>query len=550
MAANALDKALLYTYDPDEEYVYDTTHSTEYPYNAFPLGMHKKHYKKTRFKDWMPVPEDVIMRHSSKQIIVNFKSVFGESVISVPEIQIFQMRSRRPKLQNIICEQISFFCALYDPDNDLITSMLVAKHITDSQTYTINTFNEYFDKIYEELFPPRTIEKIEKMVDENDVGDDVVGLFDLSFLRDTYIVTFQMKILHIFIEHFILSTGNSPTNMYELFAHAYTETMNKRNENMYVVLYRYVSKAILNFVKANSNICDMQALQGVTITTLTNSVLRKELMCNGLIKLTFASEWDYDNKRPAYSCVGLIKSVINSAASVTRKVQLRYSLATVDDVSQILDDSLSSASSISAIRSFNPGQFVCMTNDLNSIIGEIALATDLSPVDFYMQNLPQMNDLSAILIDAILYNRFHSTVSTRTISQKQRYILLLYVRDVIMHLCEINEYDSTSSTLINLLTAKTVTSSTKTLTKKDLDTIYRYASANKLSDYLLSGTNVQSFIQNVLNSILSSYTIVNHNDPSLLDKPLIYESSKMMLDVLDAICKLFEWMNNEADVTA
>ena len=191
-----------------------------------------------------------------------------------------------------------------------------------------------------------------------------------------------------------------------------------------------------------------------------------------------------------------------------------------------------------------------MTNDLNSIIGEIALVTDLSPVDFYMQNLPQMNDLSAILIDAILYNRFHSTVSTRTISQKQRYILLLYVRDVIMHLCEINEYDSTSSTLINLLTAKTVTSSTKTLTKKDLDTIYRYASANKLSDYLLSGTNVQSFIQNVLNSILSSYTIVNHNDPSLLDKPLIYESSKMMLDVLDAICKLFEWMNNEADVTA
>ena len=99
-----------------------------------------------------------------------------------------------------------------------------------------------------------------------------------------------MKILHIFIEHFILSTGNSPTNMYELFAHAYTETMNKRNENMYVVLYRYVAKSVVQFVKANSNICDMQALQGVTITTLTNSVLRKELMCNGLIKLTFASE--------------------------------------------------------------------------------------------------------------------------------------------------------------------------------------------------------------------------------------------------------------------
>jgi hypothetical protein len=241
----------------------------------------------------------------------------------------------------------------------------------------------------------------------------------------------------------------------------------------------------------------------------------------------------------------LSKSVLNSAASVTRKVQLRYSLATVDDVSQILDDSITSNSSISALRSFNPGKFVCMTEDLNNIIGEIALSTDLSSLDFYMKNLPEMNELSAILIDAILYNRFHSTVSTRTISQKQRYILLLYVRDIIMELCEVSEYDSTTSPIINLLTAKTVTTSTKTLTKKALDTIYRYASANKLSDYLLSGTNVQSFIQNILNSILSSYTIVNHNDPSLLGKPFIYESSKMMLDVLDTICKLFEWMNGE-----
>jgi hypothetical protein len=241
----------------------------------------------------------------------------------------------------------------------------------------------------------------------------------------------------------------------------------------------------------------------------------------------------------------LIKSVINSAASVTRKVQLRYSLATVDDVSQILDDSLSSNSSISSLRSFNPGKFVCMTEDLNNILGEIALMTDLGPLDFYMKNLPQMNELSGILIDSILYNRFHSSVSTRTISQKQRYILLLYVRDVVMELCEIPESESVCSALINLLTAKTVTSSTKTLTKKDLDTIYRYASANKLSDYLLSESNVQSFIQNVLNSILSSYTIVNHNDPSLLGKPLIYESSKMTLDVLDMICKLFDWMNDK-----
>ena len=48
------------------------------------------------------------------------------------------------------------------------------------------------------------------MVEENDVGDDTVGLFPLDFLRDMYIVSFMIKVMHIFIEHFIIATGNSP----------------------------------------------------------------------------------------------------------------------------------------------------------------------------------------------------------------------------------------------------------------------------------------------------------------------------------------------------
>ena len=41
-------KTLLYTYDPDEKYTYNTKHGTEYPYNGFPTGLHGRKYKKTR----------------------------------------------------------------------------------------------------------------------------------------------------------------------------------------------------------------------------------------------------------------------------------------------------------------------------------------------------------------------------------------------------------------------------------------------------------------------------------------------------------------------
>lgn len=534
-------KTLTYMYDPDATYEYNAKHGTEYPYNGFPTGLHGRKYKKTRFIEWEPIPEDIIMRHAGSQIFVNFMALFPDGVTD-PAIQIFQLRAKRVDLQNYICEQINFFTALYDDDNDLITSMLVAKYITDSESYTIATFDEYYHKLYEILFPQQTMDKIKKMVEENDVGDDTVGLFPLDFLRDMYIVSFMIKVMHIFIEHFIISTGNSPKDLYELFARAFTYAMNQINPNMYILLYNYVNKNVAQSISSNANIYDMQAVEGVTAPTTTQYVMRKILLCDGLIKLTFASAWDKINKRPTYSCVGLIKAIILQASFLTRKQQLRYSLVNVDDVSQLLSENINSNSPISMIRSFNPGEYCCMLKDLNIIIAHIALEIDTSPVDFYLENIPQMNDLSKILIDTVLYNKFHSSISTNTLSMRQKYLLLLYVRSIIMKIYGLTEEDSKGNPVINILMGKTVSQTTRSLTQKDLNGIKKYIKLNNLKEYLLSEKNVNVFVENIMHCVLSSYTIVNHNDESLLDTPLIYESGNMTLALLDAVVELFEYM--------
>lgn len=541
MKKETTNKTLLYMYDVDEEYTYNVNHGTEYPHNGFPPGLYGHRYKKTRFIDWEPIPEDIIIRHYGSQMFVNFSALFPNDIVD-PSIQLFQMRAKRTDLQNLICEQINFFTALYDDDNDLITSMLIAKYLTDSQTYTIVTFEEYYKQLYDILFPPITLEKIKKMVDENDVGDNIVGLFPLDFLRDMYIVSFMIKVMHIFIEHFILSTGNSPKDLYELFAKAFTYIMNSINPNMYVLLYNYVNKKVTQSISSNSNIYDMQAIDGITAPTTSQVVMRKIMLCDGLIKLTFASEWDKINKRPKYSCVGLIKAIISQATFLTRKIQLRYSLVNVDDVSQLLSDNITSNSPISMIRSFNPGEFQCMYKDLNIIIAQIALEIDLSPVDYYLENLATINDLSKILIDTVLYNKFHSSISTNILSNKQKYILLLYVRHLIMQMYNLTEEDTKSDLLINILMAKTVSQTTKTLTQKDMNGIKKYVRLNNLKQYLLSEKNVNVFIENIMHCVLSSYTIVNHNDPSLLNTPLVYESGNMTLSLLDMIVQLFESM--------
>ena len=534
-------KTMIYTYDPDATYSYNKDHGTVYPYNSFPTGLHGRVYKKTRFIDWEPIPEDIIVRHNGSQIFVNFSALFPDDVVN-PVVEIFQLRAKRLDLQNFICEQINFFTALYDDDNDLITSMLVAKYITDSETYTLETFKEYYEQIIEVLFPPKTMMKIQKMVEENDVGDDTVGLFPQDCLRDMFIVSFMIKVLHIFIEHFVISTGNAPKFLYEFYAEAFTHAMDRVNKNMYQLLYNYVNKNINSSVQSNSKFYDMEAVEGVTAPTITQFVMKKILLCDGLIKLTFASSWDKINKRPTFSCVGLIKAITQQASLLARKRQLKRSLVNVDDVSQLLPENFNSSSSISMVRSFNPGEFSCMKKDLNILIAHIALEIDVSPVDFYLENSQQMNDLSKILIETVLYNHFHSSMSMNALNMRQKYIILLYVRHIIMEIYNLTEEDTLNNPVINILMGKTTLSATRSLTQKDINGVKKYVKLNNLKEYLLSENNVTKFVENIMHCVLSSYTIVNHNDKSLLGTPLVYEAGNMTLALLDMMVELFEYM--------
>jgi hypothetical protein len=543
MRSEPINKTLLYTLDPEATYTYNTHHGTEYPYNGFPPGIQGKRYKKTRFIEWEPLPEDIIIRHHGSQVFVNFMAVFPDNQdVMDPNIQIFQLRSKKVDIQNYICEQINFFCALYDDDNELITNMLIAKYITDSGEYNIRTFDEYHKILFRTLFSDRIIDKIRKMVEENDVGDDVIGLFPEDCLRDIYMVSFMIKVMRIYIEHFIISTGNVPKDLYELFATAYTYAMNYINPNMYILLYNYVNKNVAQSISSNTNIYDMQAIEGFTAPTIAQSVMRKNLLCDGLIKLTFASSWDRINKRPVNSCVGFIKSVVNQALILMRRNQLRYSLVNVDDPAQLLSESITAASPISAKRSFDPGKFCCVYKDLNIIIAKIAYEIDLSPVDYYLENLPQMNDLSKLLISTILYNKFHSSIDIDILNMKQKYILLLYVRHLVMTMYGITEEESTGSNLINILMGKTVSATSKQLSQKDINGVKKYVKLNNLSGCMLSEKNVTTYIECIMNCVLSSYTIVNHNDPSLLGTPLVYETGNMTLSILDMVVMLFTAM--------
>jgi hypothetical protein len=102
------------------------------------------------------------------------------------------------------------------------------------------------------------------------------------------------------------------------------------------------------------------------------------------------------------------------------------------------------------------------------------------------------------------------------------------------------EAETVNNPIINIIMGKTVSHSTKSLTKKDLNGIKKFVKINDLRKYLLTDKNTQVFIENIIACVLSSYSIVNHNDPSLLNTDLVYDSNQMTLALLNTVINLFE----------
>lgn len=556
---NLSSKDLMFIYDPEhqDEYAYDSrhTHASDYPYNKFPKGKNGKVYKETRFREWEPFPEDIVIRYRKDQVFVDFKSLFPH--LDIPEeLQVFQLRSSKAGSKKYVCESINFFASLYDYDNVLLTNMFIAKCETDSNDagYTLGeTYNEYCDYILDTLFPEpsisnphdpyNVINKIKLMVEENDVGDDIVGLFPTDFIRDIHIVSFMVKVMMLFVEHFIRKNLGNPSVLYEHLAKAYIKCMNRINPNIYNELYNYFNGHLYSHMESNVTLYDKQIANN-EIPQTTSYVLRKTFICDSLAKVSFANEWDDINKRPKNSCVGFIKSIVMNAKRNSTKIKLRYNSSGAEDISQLLSDDIAIGSPVSVKRSFNPGEFCCMSKDLNIIIATIVrnLNFDDEMINYYIDNLPQMNQLSSMLVDIILYNKFHSSILMSTLNLKQKYILLLYLRSIIMDIYSLSEEDTIGDPVINIIMGKTMNTATKILTKKDLNIVKKYVALTELKQYMLSEKNVNIFCENILRCVFSSYTIVNHNDPSLLNTELVYDSSTMAYSLLDMIVKLFESM--------
>ena len=127
--------------------------------------------KKSKIVTWKPTPNDIIVDHDGKIFLIYFEKLFSPPTLKVYDRFIIKKGSYEKQLE-VIVKYINFFMKFYDTENEMATAYLKIKFAMDKdKRFTPDNPDELIDLIYELLFTPSIVEKVNKMVEENYLDD-------------------------------------------------------------------------------------------------------------------------------------------------------------------------------------------------------------------------------------------------------------------------------------------------------------------------------------------------------------------------------------------
>ena len=230
--------------------------------------------KKSKIVTWKPTPNDIIVDHDGKIFLIYFEKLFSPPTLKVYDRFIIKKGSYEKQLE-VIVKYINFFMKFYDTENEMATAYLKIKFAMDKdKRFTPDNPNELIDLIYELLFTPSIVEKVNKMVEENYLDDIENGdnskysgkekkhLESLEFtnqhIKILLRISFGMKCISPILFHYVSTNVIKLNKNSDLIYRFYKRLFDifSDNVNMYNKLFVYTKTKVLESKSHNSAIFD------------------------------------------------------------------------------------------------------------------------------------------------------------------------------------------------------------------------------------------------------------------------------------------------------
>ena len=245
---------------------------------------------------------DKVCESDGKLFVVRFDRIFGEKKLAVYN-RFSIKKTSHEKLLDPIAQYINFFIKYYDKENELGMAYLSAKVALDKdKLFGFENMQALIDFIYEKMFTPTMVAKINQMVDDN-YKDDIETekgarysaknkkyLESLEFtnehIRLMLAISFSMKLISPVMYHYfsinVIKIDKTTYYIYEFYRRLFD--IFGTTCNMYNKLFVYTKTKVLESKANNELIFGQREILGFDEFSLIHKFVRKHIIEENMVK--------------------------------------------------------------------------------------------------------------------------------------------------------------------------------------------------------------------------------------------------------------------------
>lgn len=512
-----------------------------------------------RIMDWKPKREDMIVDHDGKIFLLQFDKLFSANSIKVYNRFIIKKGSYEKQLE-VIAKYINYFMKFFDDEHELAMAYLKIKYAMDKEKrFTEDNPEQLIDLIYELMFSPSIVNKINRMVERNYL-DDIEGedskkytgkekkhLESLEFtnkhIKILLRISFGMKCISPILFHYVATNVIKLEKDSMLIYQFYRGLFDVFSDgtNMYNKLFVYTKAKVLESKSHNSSMYDQRDILGYDEYLVIHQFVKKVLISENMVKYKFNEHYDPKTKKYKENIVGFNKTIIKYQLMYFLKEQYSKNLTEVTFTKNA--DGLSGMDKMEMnMTKLDEGIIILSEMNIKYELRRILRDNDFEipeeEIDYYVKN-HRPSELQAQLVYSYWCRNFGSYRNTNLINRREYITLLLILKKKLLIESGHDEKDTFSETakLPYLLTGNLqdkvntrVIRNNKFVGKVNESYLYQKLNDKKYKNLSkIKPEYVMGLLSQVINT---TFTYVVYEDESILGQPIEYNEDKISDELL------------------
>lgn len=501
---------------------------------------------------WKPKKCNNYVEVNGKLFVANFVKVFNQPNFRPYETFMIKKGSYENQLPTIV-KYTNYFMSCYDLDMELMTAYVKIKNAVDKlKLFTEENMDSYIDFLYEVMFTPTMILKINQMVEDN-YKDDIEGqssamkkkyqknekkhLESLEFtnkhIKILLRISFAIKIMSPALFHYLARNVIKVEKDSDIIFRFFKRFFDIFGEgvNMYNKLYVYVKTKVGESNSNNNPIFEQREIFGIDLFSVIEQFVKRVLISENIVKYKFNE-----------NIIGFNKVVVKFQLGYFLKESYAKNLTEVSNIKN--SEGLSGSDKMMMnLSKINEGETIMADINIDETLEKIMRDNDIEITEDELNYYKAYYNPSKLQVHIVrtYWAKYFGSYRELNLLTKEQFLklaLLLKKQLLIIYAYDNSREEGKYHCILPFIITGNVEGkinsrmirNTKFINKVTENYNYQYLIVNKFNmvehikkDYLIS------YLSQFINT---QFTYVSYEHPDLLGKPIEYSEDKIADELL------------------